>query len=143
MGRAPTTPASGRQTWFRPTATCGAVARESATVYGSGPRTIAPSPGTISVAAVPVSRYAEPRTTATRLSGASSSIRIDHGGDSSERRMNAPRARGSSRPPTGSIRLSVDAGAWNRPSAAGIDSPTDDVLAAAGTVVLLIGIIRR
>ena len=49
--------------------------------------------------------HASPRTTATSVSGASSSIRSDHGGSSIERSRNAPRARGpSSRPATASMR---------------------------------------
>ena len=43
--------------------------------------------------------HASPRTTATSVSGASSSMRSDHGGSMLERSRNAPRARGPSRRP--------------------------------------------
>jgi hypothetical protein len=42
---------------------------------------------------------ADPRVTTTTVSGASSSIRIDHGGEKTARSKNAPRARGPSRSP--------------------------------------------
>ena len=40
--------------------------------------------------------HASPRVTATIVSGASSQMRIDHGGTSRLRSRNAPRARGPS-----------------------------------------------
>src|SRR5829696_4359637 len=57
--------------------------------------------------------HASPRTTATTVSGASSSIRSDHGGSSTERSRKAPRARGPSRrPATASMGTSVDDRTW-------------------------------
>ena len=76
---------------------CGSVAVSSATMYGSGPRTTATSPGRSVCGAAPGSSatiHAWPRTIATTVSGASSWMRIDHGGLITERSRDAPCALG-------------------------------------------------
>ena len=85
--------------------TCGTVAGSSATVYGSGPRRIATSPGVTRTGSRSASTIqAAPLTTVTSVSGASSWMRSAHGGSSTERSRNALRARGpSSRSASGSM----------------------------------------
>ena len=84
---------------------CGGVSGSSATRYGSGPRAIATSPAPSRCTSPPSeTTQALPRTIAISVSGASSSIRSDHGGSIVERSRKAPRARGpSSSPATASI----------------------------------------
>ncbi len=80
--------------------TVGGSSGELATRYGSGPRSRATSPGR-SRAASPASgtTHASPRNGVSTVSGARSRTSSDHGGSSTDRTRNAPRARAPSNNP--------------------------------------------
>src|SRR5262245_56483306 len=127
---------------------CGAVAGSSAKVYGSGPRRMATSPGLHRVGGPPSGTYqASPRTTATRHSGARSSMRTDHGGSITVRRANAPWARGpASIPPGASMAAIVDArtcirapGPWTVSPAPAFTGPMIDGYPRTLTVIAALG----